>query len=71
MAELGCSAGRMTWSFAQRFQSATGVDISAGMQSRAKFFPSPQSLTIKVDEYLFTRAAALTTSVILTKLLTD
>ena len=36
MAELGCGAGRMTRSFAQRFQSVTAVDISAEMQSRAK-----------------------------------
>ncbi len=38
MAELGCGAGRMTHSFAQRFQSVTGVDISEEMQSRAKRF---------------------------------
>ena len=36
MAELGCGAGRMTRSFAQRFQSVLAVDISAEMQSRAK-----------------------------------
>ena len=36
MVELGCGAGRMTRSFAQRFQSVTAVDISAEMQSRAK-----------------------------------
>jgi len=36
MAELGCGAGRMTRSFAQRFQSVFAVDISAEMQSRAK-----------------------------------
>jgi SAM-dependent methyltransferase len=36
MAELGCGAGRMTRSFAQRFQSVAAVDISAEMQSRAK-----------------------------------
>ena len=36
MVELGCGTGRMTRSFAQRFQSVTGVDISAEMQSRAK-----------------------------------
>jgi len=36
MAELGCGTGRMTWSFAQRFQSVCAVDISAEMQSRAK-----------------------------------
>ena len=36
MAELGCGAGRMTRSFAQRFQAVTAVDISAEMQSRAR-----------------------------------
>lgn len=36
MAELGCGAGRMTRSFAQRFQSVIAVDISEEMQSRAK-----------------------------------
>jgi ubiquinone/menaquinone biosynthesis C-methylase UbiE len=36
MVELGCGAGRMTRSFAQRFQSVFAVDISAEMQSRAK-----------------------------------
>jgi SAM-dependent methyltransferase len=36
MAELGCGAGRMTRSFAQRFQSVSAVDISAEMHSRAK-----------------------------------
>lgn len=36
MAELGCGAGRMTRSFAQRFLSVSAVDISAEMQSRAK-----------------------------------
>lgn len=36
MAELGCGAGRMTRSFAQRFQSVSAVDISVEMQSRAK-----------------------------------
>jgi ubiquinone/menaquinone biosynthesis C-methylase UbiE len=36
MVELGCGAGRMTRSFAQRFQSVCAVDISAEMQSRAK-----------------------------------
>jgi SAM-dependent methyltransferase len=36
MVELGCGAGRMTRSFAQRFQSVSAVDISAEMQSRAK-----------------------------------
>jgi ubiquinone/menaquinone biosynthesis C-methylase UbiE len=41
MAELGCGAGRMTKSFAQRFQSVFAVDISAEMQSRAKtYLPS-------------------------------
>ena len=35
MAELGCGAGRMTRSFAYRFQSVCAVDISAEMQSRA------------------------------------
>jgi len=38
MAELGCGAGRMTRSFAQRFQSVTAVDISEEMQSRAKSY---------------------------------
>jgi SAM-dependent methyltransferase len=38
MAELGCGAGRMTRSFAKRFQSVTAVDISAEMQSRAKSY---------------------------------
>ena len=41
MAELGCGAGRMTRSFAQRFQSVTAVDISAEMQSRAKEYLRP------------------------------
>ena len=36
MAEVGCGAGRMTRSFAQRFLSVFAVDISAEMQSRAK-----------------------------------
>ncbi len=36
MAELGCGAGRMTRSFAQRFLSVSAVDISTEMQSRAK-----------------------------------
>lgn len=36
MAELGCGTGRMTRSFAQRFQSVCAVDISEEMQSRAK-----------------------------------
>jgi ubiquinone/menaquinone biosynthesis C-methylase UbiE len=36
MAELGCGAGRMTRSFAQRFQSVSAVDVSPEMQSRAK-----------------------------------
>jgi SAM-dependent methyltransferase len=36
MTELGCGTGRMTRSFAQRFQTVTAVDISAEMQSRAK-----------------------------------
>lgn len=36
MVELGCGAGRMTRSFAQRFQSVTAVDISVEMQCRAK-----------------------------------
>ena len=36
MAEIGCGAGRMTQSFAQRFQFVFAVDISAEMQSRAK-----------------------------------
>lgn len=36
MAELGCGAGRMTRSFAQRFRSVSAVDISAEMQARAK-----------------------------------
>ena len=38
MAELGCGAGRMTRSFAQRFQSVSAVDISAEMQARAETF---------------------------------
>lgn len=38
MVELGCGAGRMTRSFAQRFQSVCAVDISAEMQSRAKAY---------------------------------
>jgi ubiquinone/menaquinone biosynthesis C-methylase UbiE len=38
MAELGCGAGRMTRSFAQRFQSVCAVDISAEMQSRAQAY---------------------------------
>jgi len=36
MVELGCGAGRMTRSFAQRFSSVKAVDISKEMQSRAK-----------------------------------
>jgi SAM-dependent methyltransferase len=41
MVELGCGAGRMTRSFAQRFQSVIAVDISAEMQARAKgYLPS-------------------------------
>ena len=36
MAEFGCGAGRMTRSFAQRFQSVAAIDISAEMQSRAE-----------------------------------
>jgi len=41
MVELGCGAGRMTRSFAQRFQSVIAVDISAEMQARAKgYVPS-------------------------------
>jgi ubiquinone/menaquinone biosynthesis C-methylase UbiE len=36
MAELGCGAGRMTRSFAQRFQSVSAVDVSAEMQLRAR-----------------------------------
>jgi ubiquinone/menaquinone biosynthesis C-methylase UbiE len=40
MAELGCGAGRMTRSFAQRFQSVYAVDISAEMQLRAKNYLS-------------------------------
>jgi SAM-dependent methyltransferase len=38
MAELGCGAGRMTRTFAQRFQSVAAVDISTEMQSRAKSY---------------------------------
>jgi ubiquinone/menaquinone biosynthesis C-methylase UbiE len=38
MAELGCGAGRMTRSFAQRFQSVCALDISAEMQSRAQTY---------------------------------
>ena len=38
MAELGCGAGRMTRSFAQRFHSVFAVDISAEMQSRGKAY---------------------------------
>jgi ubiquinone/menaquinone biosynthesis C-methylase UbiE len=40
MAELGCGAGRMTKSFAQRFQTVSAVDISAEMQARAKVYLS-------------------------------
>ena len=43
MAELGCGAGRMTRSFAQRFLSVFAVDISAEMQSRAKEYLRPFS----------------------------
>lgn len=43
MAELGCGAGRMTRSFAQRFLSVCAVDISAEMQSRAKRYLRPFS----------------------------
>src|SRR5262249_32893312 len=38
MAELGCGAGRMTRSFAQRFGSVTAIDISEEMQARAKSY---------------------------------
>jgi ubiquinone/menaquinone biosynthesis C-methylase UbiE len=38
MAELGCGAGRMTRSFAQRFESVCAVDVSSEMQSRAKAY---------------------------------
>jgi ubiquinone/menaquinone biosynthesis C-methylase UbiE len=38
LAELGCGAGRMTRSFAQRFQSVFAVDISAEMQARAETY---------------------------------
>jgi ubiquinone/menaquinone biosynthesis C-methylase UbiE len=38
MAELGCGAGRMTRSFAQRFRSVLALDISEEMQSRAKTY---------------------------------
>jgi ubiquinone/menaquinone biosynthesis C-methylase UbiE len=43
MTELGCGAGRMTRSFAQRFLSVSAVDISAEMQSRAKGYLRPFS----------------------------
>jgi len=43
MAELGCGAGRMTRSFAQRFKSVSAVDISAEMQSRARGYLRPFS----------------------------
>jgi ubiquinone/menaquinone biosynthesis C-methylase UbiE len=43
IAELGCGAGRMTRSFAQRFLSVFAVDISAEMQSRAKRYLGPFS----------------------------
>ena len=36
MAELGCGAGRMTRSFAQRFRSVRALDISSEMQARGK-----------------------------------
>jgi len=36
MLELGCGAGRMTRSFASRFQSVLAFDISSEMLSRAK-----------------------------------
>lgn len=36
MAELGCGAGRMTRSFAQRFRSVRALDISTEMQARGK-----------------------------------
>jgi len=36
MVELGCGAGRMTRSFAERFHSVSAVDISAEMQSRGR-----------------------------------
>jgi ubiquinone/menaquinone biosynthesis C-methylase UbiE len=38
MAEVGCGAGRMTRSFAQRFLAVYAVDISVEMQSRAKHY---------------------------------
>lgn len=40
MVELGCGAGRMTRSFAQRFHSVNAVDISAEMQVRAREYLS-------------------------------
>jgi ubiquinone/menaquinone biosynthesis C-methylase UbiE len=36
IAELGCGAGRMTRSFANRFLAVVAVDVSPEMQSRAK-----------------------------------
>lgn len=36
MVEIGCGAGRMTRSFAQRFGQVIAVDISSEMQQRAK-----------------------------------
>ena len=43
MAELGCGAGRMTRSFAQRFSTVCAVDISSEMQSRGKRYLQPFS----------------------------
>ena len=43
MVELGCGAGRMTRSFAERFHSVSAVDISAEMQSRY-YASSPYNL---------------------------
>src|SRR4030095_16504466 len=38
VAELGCGAGRMTRSFANRFLAVVAVDVSPEMQSRAKAY---------------------------------
>jgi SAM-dependent methyltransferase len=38
IAELGCGAGRMTRTFAQRFHSVVAIDISPEMQSRGRAY---------------------------------
>jgi SAM-dependent methyltransferase len=46
MLELGCGAGRMTRSFAQRFETVLAFDISAEMLARAKSL-QPHAANVK------------------------